>query len=214
VFGDAERAGSLSSIEPFLGYATRLALEHGDRDLAVAVNATAIRIGGTNPTRVAARSWCAGLLEADPAQLLDAAALYQTAGRSFDRACVLEDAAVLLARRGDLTVARRWAAEAIETYEALHASWDIQRADARLREQGIRRGRRGTRHRPDSGWAALTPTELRVAEFVARGLSNPDIANSLVLSRRTVETHVSHILTKLTIRSRTEIVRETLSHAQ
>jgi DNA-binding CsgD family transcriptional regulator/tetratricopeptide (TPR) repeat protein len=214
VLGDAERAVSLAAIEPFVGYATRLALDNGDRDLAIAVNATAIRLGGTNPTRRAVRSWCAGLLDADPARLLEAAALFETAGRSFDRASVLEDAAVLLAKGGDTAAARRWSAEAIEIYETLQASWNIQRADARLREHGVRRGQRGARRRPDSGWAALTPTELKVTGLDAEGLSNPDIASNLVLSRRTVETHISHILTKLDVRSRTEIVRHALSQAQ
>ena len=43
---------------------------------------------------------------------------------------------------------------------------------------------------------------------MAEGLSNPDIAAELVLSRRTVQSHVSHILTKLTVRSRAEIAHE------
>ena len=119
---------------------------------------------------------------------------------------------MLLAQGGDPAAARRWSAEAIGIYEGLQAGWDIQRADARLREHGVRRGQRGARRRPDSGWESLTPTELKVAGLVAEGLSNPDIASNLVLSRRTVETHISHILTKLGVRSRTEIVRLALSH--
>jgi len=51
----------------------------------------------------------------------------------------------------------------------------------------------------------LTPVETRIATLVAAGHSNPDIARQLVLSAHTVRTHVSHILTKLQLRSRVEI---------
>ena len=44
-----------------------------------------------------------------------------------------------------------------------------------------------------------------MAELVAEGLSNPDIAARLHISRRTVETHVAHILAKIGGRSRMEI---------
>lgn len=63
------------------------------------------------------------------------------------------------------------------------------------------------RHRPATGWDALTPTEQKIARLVAKGLSNPDIASQLFLSRNTVQTHISHILTKFSARSRVEIAR-------
>jgi DNA-binding NarL/FixJ family response regulator len=50
--------------------------------------------------------------------------------------------------------------------------------------------------------------ELRVAALVVEGLSNPEIAARLVLSRRTVSAHVSHILKKLDVATRTDIARE------
>src|SRR6266511_2546893 len=87
------------------------------------------------------------------------------------------------------------------------AAWDIGRAEARLRRYGIRRGSRTLHRRATTGWEALTPTERRVAELVAQGLSNPDIAAELFLSRNTVQTHVSHILAKLELRSRIELIR-------
>jgi DNA-binding NarL/FixJ family response regulator len=94
--------------------------------------------------------------------------------------------------------------------EALGAALDLRRADARLRVAGIRRGRAGRRGAPVSGWAALTPTEQLIARLVADGRSNPDIAAELVLSRSTVQTHVSHILAKLGAQSRAGIVRHVL----
>jgi non-specific serine/threonine protein kinase len=54
---------------------------------------------------------------------------------------------------------------------------------------------------------ALTPREREVALLVAQAKSNDEIAEELVLSKRTVETHVSHILSKLGFASRTQIVR-------
>ena len=82
-----------------------------------------------------------------------------------------------------------------------------RRASARLRPYGVRPGVRGPRQRPKSGWEALTATELWVAVQVVLGRSNPEIAAQLMLSRRTVETHVSHILGKLRINSRHEVGR-------
>jgi len=64
---------------------------------------------------------------------------------------------------------------------------------------------RGTRRRPATGWAALTPTELRVARAVADGLSNPQIAERMFISRRTVATHLTSIFRKLGISSRAEL---------
>ena len=86
-----------------------------------------------------------------------------------------------------------------------------RRAEGRLRPYGVKRGVRGRRPKhPTSGWSALTPTEVKVAALVARGDSTADIALALFLSRRTVQTYISHILTKLDAKSRVEIVREAL----
>jgi DNA-binding NarL/FixJ family response regulator len=59
--------------------------------------------------------------------------------------------------------------------------------------------------RPAVGWASLTPAEAQVAELVQAGPSNPDIAAELFLSRHTVESHVSRILTELGAKSRREV---------
>jgi len=56
-----------------------------------------------------------------------------------------------------------------------------------------------------SGIGPLTPSEVKVARLVANGLSNREIAAELVLSPRTVEAHVQHILTKLGYHSRAQI---------
>lgn len=74
-------------------------------------------------------------------------------------------------------------------------------------------GARATRTRVRTGWATLTATERKVVGFVAQRLSNPEIADQMYLSRRTVETHVSHALAKLELRSRLELAVEAARRA-
>ncbi|HEV8165837.1 MAG TPA: LuxR C-terminal-related transcriptional regulator, partial [Actinomycetota bacterium] len=68
----------------------------------------------------------------------------------------------------------------------------------------VRRSR-GVRHRPATGWASLTPTELDVVRQVVDGLSNPEIGSRLFISRGTVKTHLSHVYAKLGVANRTEL---------
>jgi predicted ATPase/class 3 adenylate cyclase/DNA-binding CsgD family transcriptional regulator len=64
---------------------------------------------------------------------------------------------------------------------------------------------RGTRKRPASGWESLTPTELKVVELAAQGLTNPEIGKRLFISRGTAKIHLSHIYAKLDVRNRSEL---------
>lgn len=66
----------------------------------------------------------------------------------------------------------------------------------------------GPRSRPRTGWASLTPTELKVVELVAEGLTNPQIGERMFISRRTVQTHLTHIFAKLGMASRSELAAE------
>ncbi len=58
----------------------------------------------------------------------------------------------------------------------------------------------------------LTPRELEVLALVVEGLNNTDIAERLVVSRSTVKFHVSSILSKLNVSSRTEAVAVAVQH--
>lgn len=180
----------------------RLALAAGDPARA---RAAAAVLGAEAGQAVAQR--CRGLLDNDPEPLLAALAHHERTGPSLHLAQTAEDLAAVLVVRGDAEAARAHLNRAVEVYQGLGAEWFIARADARLRALGVRRGRRGERRRPKSGWGALTPTEVKIALLVAEGRPNPGIAAELLLSPRTVQTHVSHILAKLGLRSRTEIAR-------
>jgi predicted ATPase/DNA-binding CsgD family transcriptional regulator len=59
--------------------------------------------------------------------------------------------------------------------------------------------------RPPSGWASVTPAEMRVVQLVAEGLSNPEIGERLFISRRTVQTHLSRVFAKLQVSGRAEL---------
>jgi predicted ATPase/DNA-binding CsgD family transcriptional regulator len=72
---------------------------------------------------------------------------------------------------------------------------------------------RGERKRPASGWASLTPTELDVVRLVSDGLANRDIATRLFVSPRTVQTHLTHVYTKLGLSSRVQLVQEAARHS-
>lgn len=187
----------------------RMALESGDRDTAGAAVAACESWAGLAPLPLerAAVQWCRALLSGDPAEALEAAAFYRGTKRLPALGFVLDDTATLQAAAGDLDAARDTLTEALAVYAELGAVAGTRRVLARLRPYGVRPGVRGPRRRPTSGWEALTATEVRVAEQVALGRANPEIAVRLMMSRRTVETHVSHILGKLRIRSRHKVGR-------
>ena len=141
-------------------------------------------------------------------RLLKAAERYVDAGRPLLSAKALEAAAADFVSADHRDQARAAFTRAVETYTSLGAVTDVARLQARFRAHGIRRGPRAKHRQARSGWDSLTPTESKIAALVERGLSNPEIAAQLFLSRRTVATHVSHILKKLDVHSRIDIARE------
>ena len=176
------------------------------RDVSDVVDGIAARCSVPSYRGAALR--CRGLAEDDPELLLAAAQAYAAGPRVLDAALVREQAGDALLRHGQVERGCVMLGEALATYERLNAVRDVVRTDARLRSAGIRRGSRTTRKRPQHGWPSLTPTEQRIATLVADGMSNPQIADLLFVSARTVQTHVSHIFTKLDIRSRVQLAAE------
>ena len=200
----------LEEIEDLLADAVRLAAETGDLGTAQALagHADALAAGSEIPHRQANALYCRGLLDHDAARLLAAAERYDDAGRPLLRAKALEAAAGYFVDADDRDQARAAFTAAVEVYTALGAAADVARLQAAFRAHGIRRGPHAKHRRAQSGWDSLTATEIKIAAFVEEGLSNPEIAARLLLSRRTVATHVSHILKKLNVNSRIDIARE------
>ena len=106
----------------------------------------------------------------------------------------------------DPGVALAEARHAAETFAWLGASADFDRTSALLRVLG---GRPNPVPRADG---LLTGRERDVLSLVAEGLSNPEIADRLFLSRKTVAHHVSNVLAKLGVRNRAEAATWLVAH--
>jgi DNA-binding CsgD family transcriptional regulator len=89
--------------------------------------------------------------------------------------------------------------------DRFHAAWSQGESLTLTDAVGYVTRGRGRRSRPAAGWASLTPTEVTVASAIAAGLSNPQIADRMFISRRTVTTHLTSIFRKLGISSRAEL---------
>jgi DNA-binding CsgD family transcriptional regulator/tetratricopeptide (TPR) repeat protein len=196
--------------ENLLADAVRLATQNGDLPTAQTLAGHAAKLAADSeiPHRQANALYCRGLLDHDPRRLLAAAARYDDACRPLLSAKALEAAAAEFLDADVRDQARAAFNRAIEVYGSLGAAADVARLQATFRAHGIRRGPHSKHRRADSGWDSLTPTEVKIAAFVEEGLSNPEIAARLLLSRRTVATHVSHILKKLNVQSRIDVARE------
>jgi DNA-binding CsgD family transcriptional regulator len=194
----------LVRLAPAAGQASRA------RDVAAAVTGVASQNEVAWITGAALR--CQGLAE-DDAEMLQAAVNACARGsRPLVLALTREDAGAAFARQGDVARAGRLLDQAIAIYEGLGAARDLARAEAALRQMGVRRGRRVAHRRAQSGWPSLTPSERAVVDLVAEGLSNPQIGQRLYVSRRTVQTHLAHVFAKLHITSRAQLAAEAARH--
>ncbi|PYC75804.1 LuxR family transcriptional regulator [Streptomyces tateyamensis] len=151
------------------------------------------------PAALAALEQARGQLLAGPDQAGARAAftrareLWWQIGRPYQAARAEEQLAVALSGPEPEAAADRLAA-AEQAYLALGATSDAARCQRLRRDLGL--GRTPTPGRRGYG-ALLSPRELQVAELVAQGASNQDVAQALFLSPRTVERHVANLLHKL-----------------
>jgi DNA-binding NarL/FixJ family response regulator len=143
----------------------------------------------------ASRAW----LAAGESRTQDAIAYFRSAiercYRVYERTELRLEAARLAADGGAVEAT-------IGAFEQMGAARQADRARAIARELGMRPGRRRNRA------GVLSAREHEVAQLIAAGYTNTEIAGSLYLSPRTVEHHVSNVLTKLGFRSRVQIAAE------
>jgi len=138
-----------------------------------------------------------------PDALEEVAGRADALGRVFESMWIRLDLGSLVAGR-DPDRAAGVLREVGAVAERIGAETERRFAERLLKDLGVRTWRRGPAARGE-GLEALSDREREVARLVGAGASNPEIASSLFLSRKTVERHVSNILGKLQLRNRTEL---------
>jgi ATP/maltotriose-dependent transcriptional regulator MalT len=135
----------------------------------------------------------------------EAAEIFAAAGLRLDAARAQFQAGTALAEAGERGQARERLGVAAELFAACGAETLNAQSVRELRRLGVRvpaptaGGRRAGPH-------GLSPRELEVAELVVEGCTNQQVAEKLVVSIRTVETHLSNIFRKLGVSSRVGVV--------
>jgi DNA-binding CsgD family transcriptional regulator len=194
------------SVRWWTGDHVELLLELGRLDDAVrlldAWNEDAARVGRQWVLAHATR--CRGLVAAASGDVDQALTLlgqavdeHETVGDPFGRGRALLGLGVVRRRMRQKRPARLAIEEALEAFAHVGAAGWAARARDELGQIGGRRAAEG-----------LTAAERRVAVLVAEGQTNQEVAAALFLSQRTVASHLTHVYSKLGVRSRTELARK------
>jgi DNA-binding CsgD family transcriptional regulator len=144
-----------------------------------------------------------GLVEGGAAgleRLAESVDVLATSEAVLDHAKALVEHGAALRRAGRNTAAADRLRSGLDLASRCAATATVTRAQDELRAAGSR-PRRERLSGPDS----LTASELRVARMAAEGRSNPEIAQLLFVTRRTVEVHLTHVYRKLEIASRDDL---------
>ncbi|HEY2372651.1 MAG TPA: AAA family ATPase [Gaiellaceae bacterium] len=134
------------------------------------------------------------------ALLRDAVAAFERAGATLERARALTDLGAMLRRGNRRVEARPYLREALDAADRLGAAAVRDTAETELRASGAKPRRRSL-----SGAGSLTASERRIAELASQGLTNREIAQTLFVTARTVEGHLTNVFRKLHLQSRTAL---------
>jgi DNA-binding CsgD family transcriptional regulator len=221
--GEPERRRVLSRLWPdFADEAlmVRMAVAVGDRELAESAAADANRRAELSPgvpSLAAAAAHAGGLLNRDTDKLTEAVSLLTRSPRTLALAAAYEDLGLVHQQHGTADSGIDALTQALVLFTRAGATRDAARLRSRLRALGIRR-RVATAEKPATGWAAMTGSELAVAQLVADGLTNREIAERLFVSPHTVNTHLRQVFAKLDVNSRVDLTRlateQNIEHAR
>jgi DNA-binding CsgD family transcriptional regulator/tetratricopeptide (TPR) repeat protein len=194
---------------PWMRMLARIGLDAGNPEFARKASHIADLVAQRNPgvaTLEGTALHIHGLLADDPALLADAVRVLRESPRPLVLADALKDLGSTWVTRGRPDEGVEALGEAGEIYRRVGALSSGRSVAKLLRSQGIR----GVRiidpvPRPQTGWAALTPTELRVVELISAGLTNRSAAAELSVSPNTVNTHLRAVFRKLDVKSRVQL---------
>ncbi len=167
------------------------------------------RTGSPRPAGIAIRT--RGMLtggERGLSDLRDAAELLSGSGARLEHARALVELGAAMRRGNQRSAAREPLRAGLDLAYRCGAERLARRAATELRATGAR-----PRRAVLTGLEALTPSERRVAEHAASGMSNPEIAQALFVTLNTVEGHLRRVYQKLAISSRSELPRALRSAA-
>jgi DNA-binding CsgD family transcriptional regulator/DNA-binding Lrp family transcriptional regulator len=210
--GEPERKQLLSRLWPDVAdeaQLVRIALAAGDRELAESGVADAERraeLAPDVPSLAATAAHASGLLNVDVEEISRAVSLFERTPRALALASAWEDLGLAQQRQGTAESGIDALSEALVLFARAGATRDAARLRSRLRALGIRR-RVATAEKRSTGWAAMTKSELAVAQLAADGLTNREIADRLYVSPHTVNTHLRQVFAKLEINSRVDLTR-------
>lgn len=175
--------------EEFLARHERVAAGHGRVSARARLSAARGRLHGARGDLDPARTSFAEALE-----------LLGDLPLRYDRARINFAYGQVLRRAGKRREADTVFTAALDVFTALGAVTYVTRCDRELKAGGVRL------QRTSQGLGKLTPQENAVAQLVARGLPNREVASELFVATKTVQYHLTRVYAKLGVRSRAELV--------
>jgi DNA-binding CsgD family transcriptional regulator len=184
-------------------------LDRNDEARALADEELALARRWGDPRAIGASLRALGLVEGGKAGiglLREAVEVFAGSEARLEHARALVDLGAALRRANQRTEARERLREGVDLARGIGALGLAGRANDEIAATGARR-----RRVIQTGLDALTASERRVAQLAAEGMSNKEIAQTLFVTIKTVEVHLSHAYRKLEINSRAQLVKALLT---